>query len=155
MGTRYAGNRAEVRALNAYLTLMRASDSVSARAQAHLQGRGLTSSQFGVLDALWHLGPLCQCVLGEKLLRSGASITVVVDNLEKRGLVARERASEDRRFVTVSLTAKGRELVRKALPAQARAIFRELGVLTRTEQEALRRLCRKLGKGRCEKGGMP
>jgi MarR family 2-MHQ and catechol resistance regulon transcriptional repressor len=147
MPTHYRGTNKEVQALNAYINLFRAVDSLAARANARLEVAGLTNGQFGVLEALLHLGPLCQRELGEKLLRTGGNITLVVDNLEREGLVRRERSRRDRRLVNVQLTPKGEKLIRKVFPGHARAIASEMGHLTHTEQAWLRRLCRKLGRG--------
>lgn len=147
MPTRYRGGENEVRALNAYITLVRASEAVVGGLHRDLAGKRLTSSQFGVLEALFHLGPLCQGELAAKLLRSGASTTSVVEGLEKRGLVVRQRTEEDKRFVRVALTGKGRRLIEEIFPRHAAAVARRFGVLTEEEQEQLRRLCRKLGLG--------
>ena len=145
MGTRYAGTVAEVRALNAYLKLQRAAGSTSARLNGLLAVAGVTESQFAVLDALYHLGAMHQCQVAEKLLRTGGNITLVVDNLEKRGLVERRREARDRRFITVHLTRAGRQLVQQVLPRHVANIVAELRALTPAEQDELGRLCRKLG----------
>ena len=145
MPTRYRGTENEVRALNALITLTRASEAVSVTISRELAARRLTTSQFGVLEALLHLGPLCQGELAVKLLRTGASATSVVGGLEKRGLVVRQRTEEDKRFVRVALTGKGRRLIQEIFPPHARRVTRLFGVLTDEEQEQLRRLCRKLG----------
>ena len=134
-----------MRALNAFITLVRASEAVTVTLHRDLGGKNLTSSQFGVLEVLFHLGPLCQGELAGKLLRSGASTTSVVEGLEKRGLVVRQRTEEDKRFVRVALTGKGRKLVQEIFPAHAQRAARLFSVLTSDEQEQLRRLCRKLG----------
>jgi MarR family 2-MHQ and catechol resistance regulon transcriptional repressor len=143
--THYKGTKDEVRALNAYIKLMRASESVSARIHGHLTDAGLTVSQFGVMEALYHVGPLNQGGLAKKILKSSGNITMVIDNLEKRGLVKRERRSEDRRYYTVQLTTEGRRLIRSIFPRHASKIIEEMNALTRTEQEELARLCRKVG----------
>jgi MarR family 2-MHQ and catechol resistance regulon transcriptional repressor len=98
-----------------------------------------------VLEALMHLGPLCQRDLGRKILRSSGNMTLVVDNLEKRRLVQRERSPEDRRYYSVRLTAEGERLIRGIFPPHARAVTETMGALSRAEQEELGRLCRKLG----------
>ena len=147
MPTRHRGTESEVRALNAFITLVRASEAVTVALHRDLGGKRLTSSQFGVLEALLHLGPLCQGDLAGKLLRSGASTTSVVEGLEERGLVIRQRTEEDKRFVRVALTGKGRKLVQEIFPAHAQRAARLFRVLTSDEQEQLRRLCRKLGTG--------
>ena len=136
----------EVRALNALIPFMRASDAVAGELQRGLLEKRLTISQFGVLEALHHLGPLCQGELGAKLLRSGPSMTSVVEGLERRGLLVRQRTKEDKRFVRVALTGRGRALIAEIFPAHAAEIARLFGVLTDAEQDELRRLCRKLGR---------
>jgi MarR family 2-MHQ and catechol resistance regulon transcriptional repressor len=104
--------------------------------------------QFGTLEALLHLGPLCQRDLGRKLLRSGGNITVVVGNLARRGLVRRVRGPRDRRFVTVTLTDKGRRLIGGIFPRHVRHVVREMRALSPPERAELGRLCRQLGLGR-------
>lgn len=146
MGTRHKGSPEEVRALNAFIKLSRAAESVLARLSGSLAEAGLTESQFGALEALYHLGPLHQRDVGAKLLRSSGNVTMVVDNLEKRGLVRRERGTEDRRYVTVHLTDAGRRLIARLFPRHAARITAELSALTPAEQDELGRLCRKLGK---------
>ena len=146
MATHYQGTMAEIRALNAYIKLVRASESVFGRIGQNLRAEGgLTLSQFGVLEALWHLGPLCQRDLGLKILKSSGNMTMVVDNLEKRELVDRRQNAEDRRVTEVHLMAKGRALIKEIFPRHAAQITEELGRLTAAEQKQLGALCRKLG----------
>jgi MarR family 2-MHQ and catechol resistance regulon transcriptional repressor len=145
MGTHYEGTEKEVKALDAYINLMKAAKSATSRIHRHLKAWNLTTGQLGVLDALYHLGPLSQRDLAEKILVTSGNITMVVDNLEKRSLVKRIRQSEDRRFVTVHLTDKGARLFEEMFPGHVEKIVHELGTLTGSEQEELGRLCRKLG----------
>ena len=145
MPTHYQGKPEEVRALNAFIKLARAAGSVLARTSRPLAATGLTASQFGVLETLLHLGPLHQCDLARKHLQSGGNITMIVDNLEKAGLVRRERLAEDRRYVRVLLTDTGRARIEEIFPEQVRQITAQMSALTGAEQEELGRLCRKLG----------
>ena len=145
MPTHYSGKSDAQRALNAYIALMRASDSVSARVHRHLGTSGLSISQFGVLEILHHLGPLIPRDLCAKLLRSSGNVTLILDNLEKRDLIRRERDQRDRRMVTIHLTEAGEALISEVFPAQVAAIQADFAVLTPAEQDELRRLCRKLG----------
>jgi MarR family transcriptional regulator, 2-MHQ and catechol-resistance regulon repressor len=148
MPTHYKGRPEEERALSAFINFMRAGDSLSARLDGQIEMGGLTHGQFAVLEALFHLGPLNQCELARKLLRSGGNVTVVLDNLEKRGLTRRERQKDDRRMVVVSLTPQGRKLIARIFPSHAAAIMAEMSRLSPDEQETLRALCRKLGGAR-------
>ena len=147
MATRHRGSEKEVRALNAYIALMRAAESVTARLQARLAEASLTVGQFGALEALYHVGPMRPNELASKLLRSAGNMTTVLDNLEKHGLAVRRREEDDRRCLTVHISDAGRRLMQRIFPGHARDVAREFGVLTDAEQEELRRLCRALGTG--------
>ncbi|HXT00142.1 MAG TPA: MarR family winged helix-turn-helix transcriptional regulator [Elusimicrobiota bacterium] len=146
MGSRHRGPKEEVRALNAFIALSRAADSVESRTHAVMAEEGLTESQFGVLEALHHLGPLCAAELAKKVLRSKGNLTLVIANLERDGLARRTTREEDRRYRTVELTRKGRTLMEKTFPRHARLVAKTMGALEPGEQDELRRLCRKLGK---------
>ncbi len=147
MGTRYKGSADEVSALNAFIALSRAADSVLARAFVPVAELGLTPSQFGALEALYFCGPMCPGDLARKVMRSNGSVTAVVDGLVRRGWVLREKSSGDRRYRTLRLTARGRGLVRRAMPAHVELVRRQFSVLTAAERQTLRALCRAVGTG--------
>lgn len=147
MSTHYRGTEEEERTLNAFIKLMRASESVNIRLNRHLSEAELTVSQFGVMEALLHLGPLNQKSLGEKLLKSGGNITLVIDNLEKCGHVKRRRDPDDRRAMLVSLTEEGESFIRDFFPRHLERIMEEFSVLSAGEKEELARICKKLGLG--------
>ncbi len=154
MATHFKGDPREVRALDAYIKLSRASSTIDARLATNLARLGLTTGRLGVMEALMHLGPLSQGELGRKLLRSGGNVTTVIDNLERRNLVVRTRNRDDRRVVRVDLTKAGRRIIEKVFPAHARALAQAMETLTLTEQEELGRLCRKLGRGAAREVGV-
>ena len=139
------GTAGDTLALKTYIKLMRASDSLAAR----IKGRGtfgaLTISQFAVLEAIYHLGPMRQNEIGAKTLRSPGNLTLVIDNLEKAGLATRTRAADDRRAIVVALTPKGKRRIASILPAHLAAIVEQMSVLTPAEQQQLGALCKKLG----------
>ena len=87
MGTKHRCAAAETRALDTYIKLRRAVNAVNQREGEQMRSFGLTESQFGVLEALLHLGPLCQRVLAAKVLKSAGNMTTVVDNLQRRDRV--------------------------------------------------------------------
>jgi len=138
-------NTATYLALNTYTKLMRAAESVTGRTSRVMAAAGLTISQFGVLEALYHKGSLCQRDIAAKILKSTGNITMVIDNLEKNGLVRRERDSADRRFLTVHLTESGHALISRVFADVEAAIQSEMSVLAAGEQETLGALCKKLG----------
>jgi len=145
MGTHYQGPKEEIDALNAYIKLLRASETVTVRSHSVIP-KELTITQFSVLEALLHCGAMCQKELAEKLLKSGGNITLVVDNLEKAGWVVRKREEHDRRFILVSLTEEGQKFIADLFPKVARSITREFSALTTAEQFTLGWLCKKLGQ---------
>ncbi|MCP3928196.1 MAG: MarR family transcriptional regulator, partial [Bacteroidetes bacterium] len=127
-----------------YIKLLRAAESVSSDVLKMIKASNLTASQFGVLEALFHLGPMCQKELAIKILKSTGNITLVVDNLEKRKLVTRKVHKKDRRFFTIALTPKGSELIAKLFPMHAQDITKRMDLLSTKEQIQLGELCKKL-----------
>jgi MarR family 2-MHQ and catechol resistance regulon transcriptional repressor len=145
MPTHHPGTPRETLALTTYIKLMRAVETVGGRMKASHAAGDLTISQFAVLEALYHLGPLRPNVISAKTLRSPGNLTLVLDNLEKAGLVTRTRAADDRRALVVALTPKGKKIITRILPNHLAAIVAQMSVLTAEEQKQLGALCKKLG----------
>jgi len=141
----YKGNKTTAQALDAFVKLTRAANSVSAATSSSLAGAGLTESQFAVLEVLYHAGPLCLTVIAHKILKTGGNLTLVVKNLEKRGLVQRKQSSDDRRYFSLHLTTKGRRLIAEIFPRHAARITEVMEALSPDEQKQLAGLCKKLG----------
>lgn len=133
-------------ALATYVRMMRCVDSVTVKMHRHLAGHNLTISQFGVLEALYSLGPLCQKEIGQKILKTGGNITMVIDNLEKRNLVKRERDENDRRKFTVKLTEEGFSLIERIFPVHAETAEQVFSALSPEELKELGRMLEVLGK---------
>ncbi|MCU1285081.1 MAG: Transcriptional regulator [Acidobacteriales bacterium] len=148
MGTHYKGTKREVQALDTFIKLMRGTGSLSSRLRSQLDNSSLTESQFSVLEALLHLGPLCPSSLAQKLLQTAGNLTLVIRNLEKQGLVRRKQEGSDRRYFTISLTPAGEKLIRKVFAKHVLAITLEMQALSPEEQAELGRLCKKLGLSR-------
>ena len=147
MPTRHEGSDAERGALDLMIKLARASDTFLGRLAGPVQECGLTMSGFGVLETLWHLGPLRPTEIAAKHLRSRNNLTVVIDHLERDGLIERVKCPNDRRAHHVHLTSEGRARIEDAFPRFLIGLVREASVLTREEQGQLSDLLRKLGQG--------
>jgi MarR family 2-MHQ and catechol resistance regulon transcriptional repressor len=147
MPTHYSGTRAEMRTLDTFIKLTRCTNSLQARLAERNSIGDLTYSQFAVLEALYHLGSLTQGEVGTKVLKSGSNMTTVIDNLERDGLVRRERGAQDRRVIHVHLTEAGSRKVEAVLPGHVAALVEEFKVLSVSEQQTLGELCKKLGRG--------
>ncbi len=134
-----------VAAVRLYVKLARATRAVTVRTEPSLAAAGLTPTQLGVLEAILHLGPMTQSVLGKKVLTSPANLTDLIDKLEKRGLVARCRVAADRRNVEVGLTEAGRTFIGELFPRHAATIAAAFASLTDAEIATLDSLLRRLG----------
>jgi len=145
MGTHYSGSKKTVEALNSYIKLIRAAESLSSKINLVLGESGLTESQFGILDALYHLGPMKQKELGKKILKSGGNITMVINNLEKRGLVQRKKGEMDKRQFIIHLTNGGKNLIQELLPTVTKKVKNYFEILSKDEQKELQRICKIIG----------
>jgi MarR family transcriptional regulator, 2-MHQ and catechol-resistance regulon repressor len=79
------------------------------------------------------------------LRKTGGNITLVIDNLEKRKFVIRERGVQDRRYFTIHLTKQGKSLFQKVFPGYLKAVIDEMQNLSKSDQLELQRLCRIIG----------
>ena len=146
MPTHYRGPVDQVRALDLLIKLSRCASALSDRLETCLREEGFTASQFGLLEALLHLGPLEPCELGPKLLTSRPNVVLLVDQLQLRGLVRRVPVPGDRRRVAIELTAAGARTIKRVFANHVRRLTHEMAVLSAAEQEQLARLCKRLGR---------
>ena len=145
MPTKYPGTEEEKLILNAYIAFLRAYNSVLERLSDLLTKERLTFSQFGVLEALYFLGPMNQKTVSKKILKSASNICTVLENLEKRGLIRRETNKKDRRNTLVYLTPEGEKLIKELFPIHLEDIKKEFYVFNKKEVETFYKLCKKLG----------
>lgn len=141
----YKGSEKHILALNTFVKLVRCTNSVSGDVHSHFI-KELTVSQFGILEALYHLGPMAQKELAVKILKSPGNITTIINNLVKDGLVAHVPGQSDRRYCTIELTEQGRATIERIFPVHAEKIYERLSVLSSKEQKILGGLLRKLAK---------
>lgn len=145
MATKYQGNSDEKRALDLFIKLMRTHDSLENKLRHEFRDFKLTPPQFGILETLYHLGPLQQHVLASKLLKSAGNITRVLDGMQESGLIERRAEPGDRRSFRIHLTPKGKKTIEKIFPEFVTGIRALFGTLAAGEQEQLNQLLRKLG----------
>jgi DNA-binding MarR family transcriptional regulator len=94
-----------------------------------LEPLGLHVRQYGVMLVLASEGPISQGELAEWVRTDRTSMVALVDDLEARGFVKRERNPDDRRVYLLQLTAEGK-----------RAVTRARGLMRRAENQLLRSL---------------
>ncbi len=132
-------------ALKLWVVLARAQAAVARHAEADVARHGLTLAEFGILEALFHRGPLLLGDLQRKILVSSGGVTYLVDRLEARGLVERRACPGDRRARFAALTSEGESFVARIFPEHEIAIRRALGGLTTAEQLRVAGALKRLG----------
>jgi MarR family transcriptional regulator, 2-MHQ and catechol-resistance regulon repressor len=145
MPSHYTGPEHERLALDSFIKLIRASSTVTADMVRRVRAQGVTEPQFAVMEVVYHLGPLHQHAISEKLLMSGGNMSLVLDNLEKQKLITRQTNPDDRRCTRIQLTTAGRAWMDDYFPEHAAYIARLMSALSPAEQRTLGKLCRKLG----------
>ncbi len=132
-------------ALDLFIVLSRARNWVNAHAARNARCHGLNLTDFGILEALYHKGPMPLQHIGEKVLISSGNITYAVDKLEQKGLLVRQPSDRDRRVILAELTQAGNDLMAGIFPDHAQAIQRAMNGLSRDEQLQATALLKKLG----------
>ena len=140
------------RALRLWIALARCYATYARAISCKVGEYGLTTPQFGILEALYHLGPLSLGDLADKLLVTGGNVTYVMDRLEEQGLVHRERSPVDRRIIQAKLTEKGYALIARVFPGHGAFIEELSASLSPEEQQELRALLKKLGHAIHDRG---
>ncbi|MBY0360182.1 MAG: MarR family transcriptional regulator [Candidatus Obscuribacterales bacterium] len=130
-----------------WLSLWKASRSIEAHAHRSIASLDMSGTDFGILEALLHKGPLPVNTIGKKILLTSGSITTAVDRLEERGLVERIDDASDRRVRLVRLTASGTKLIKAAFMQHQKHLEKAMSHLNKEEQRNLLSLLKKLGQG--------
>jgi len=134
------------RALKLFVVLARAGASVGEHAREDILRHNLSVSEFGVLEMLWHKGPQPLGEIADRILLTTGSVTYVIDQLQKQGLVERRPCPKDRRVIFAGLTQAGRQRIESIFPEHARRIVRAVSGLTPEEQDRAIALLKKLGR---------
>jgi MarR family transcriptional regulator, 2-MHQ and catechol-resistance regulon repressor len=140
----------ETNGVHVWLVLMKAFQALVPHAAESIGRTKLGDSDFRVLEALLHKGPLPVNTVGPKVWLTPGSISVAVDRLVKKGLVSRKEHPGDRRVRQVELTAKGRALITRGFREHTAAMETAVSVLSKKERLTLLRLLKKLGKRAAE-----
>jgi MarR family transcriptional regulator, 2-MHQ and catechol-resistance regulon repressor len=128
-----------------FLVLWKAYRALLADAEASIKRVNLGDSDFRVLEALLHKGPLPVNIIGQMVELTTGSITSAIDRLEKKWLVVRKHHATDRRIRIVELTTKGRQLIEKAFAEHEVDMEKAVSNLSRAERGMLVDLLKRLG----------
>lgn len=129
-----------------WIILARAHRALSTLAESSIAATGLCLTDFMVLEALLHKGPLTIGAIQEKVLLATGSMTAAVDRVENKGLVIRTTTKADRRARVLQLTAEGQKVAKLAYDTHARDLERQMEVLSADEKQQLGDLLKKLGR---------
>ncbi|BAM46466.1 MAG: MarR family transcriptional regulator [Amphibacillus sp.] len=132
--------------LKLFVVLSKAYRSVADRVAADIRKSGLNTTEFGVLELLYHSGDQPLQKIGDKILLASGSITYVVDKLEKKQYLKRTQCAEDRRITFASITDKGKELLNEIFPTHWEQIENITAGLSEEEKLVAIELLKKLGK---------
>jgi len=141
------GGRDREATLRLMIALGRAYRALERGVRRQLAERGLGLSEFAVLEALYHKGPMTLGEIRDRILVTGASTTYVVKKLEERGLVRRVAGSDDQRTVIGELTENGRALVADVFPDHVEELRRLMSDLSLADKHAATTLLRRLAEG--------
>jgi MarR family 2-MHQ and catechol resistance regulon transcriptional repressor len=144
---RSKGEKDTATALKTWVVLARAYLAISRHVTADVARHDLTASEFGILEALYHKGPLLLGDLQKKILVTSGGVTYLVDRLAAKGLVTRESFPGDKRSRFAVLTPEGSTLIKRIFPGHAKRLTRVMGALSSKEQKRLTSMLRTLGKG--------
>jgi DNA-binding MarR family transcriptional regulator len=146
-------------AAEAYLHLLRTADDVFALSESKLAAHGISQGRFGVLMLLWRsseprtgdlpitqppCGPRTPAELADSAGVTRATMTGLIDTLERDGYVVREPDPSDRRMLLVRLTRKAENFLAKFLPIHFRGASEVMGALSESERKTLVRLLSKI-----------
>ena len=129
-----------------WLIMMKAMRALTRYAAAGIEETGLGLSDFGVLEALLHKGPLPVNTIGPIVDLTPGSISIAVDRLFAKGLVTRVESGEDRRVRIVALTPRGKDLIAPAFRRHAGQMRKVFSELSPAELLSLEVALKKIGK---------
>ncbi|MFD2656690.1 MarR family winged helix-turn-helix transcriptional regulator [Gracilibacillus thailandensis] len=131
--------------LKLFVVLSKAYRAVADQVAKDIRSHGLNTTDFGVLELLYHQGEQPLQKIGDKILLASGSITYVVDKLEKKGLVKRTPCPSDRRITYASITENGQQLLNDIFPEHWKQIEAITAGLDEEEKVEAIRLMKKLG----------
>src|SRR3984957_18117186 len=129
-----------------WLIMMKAMRALTKYAAAGIEETGLGLSDFGVLEALLHKGPLPVNTIGPIVDLTPGSISIAVDRLVAKGLVSRVESAEDRRVRMVALTPHGKDLIAGAFRKHSVQMKRVFSELSPEELRGLETALKRVGK---------
>ena len=130
--------------LKLIISLSRTMQNINKKQTKLINEKSLTLPQFGVLELLYHKGPLCISDIIEKTLSTSGNMTVVIENLRKDKCIEKIKDETDQRKYIISLTEKGKMIIEEVFPVHLENLDIIFGKLTKEEKKELLSLLKKL-----------
>lgn len=131
--------------LKAVAIMIRATHSLEEILRIDIESYGINTTEFGVLEYLYHKGAQPMQNIGGKLLMANSSITYVIDKLQVKKYIKRVIDQDDRRKTNVELTALGTSFFESIFPNHQNKVSQIFSVLTNQELQEMMDLLKKVG----------
>jgi MarR family 2-MHQ and catechol resistance regulon transcriptional repressor len=128
-----------------WIVLARCYKALSARVEESVGKAGIGLTDFMILEALLHKGPLTISEIQGKILLASGSMTAAVDRLEKKGAIVRRAIQQDRRARRLELTPSGRRVIERIFREHAAEFESIVSVLNDSEKSQVYASLKKLG----------
>ncbi|GAB3046740.1 MarR family winged helix-turn-helix transcriptional regulator [Virgibacillus ainsalahensis] len=123
--------------LKTFVVLMKSSKAVMEQVKKDISSYDMKTSEFTILEALYHKGELTVKQISEAVLINTGSITYVIDKLESKGLLERRPCTDDRRVVFIHITDRGNELMDEIFPKHQKVIENLFSDITDDEKATI------------------
>src|SRR5690625_3502999 len=133
-------------ALKAFVVIMKSSKTLEEIIKKDISSHGMKSSDFAVLEALYHKGSQTVRDISNAVLINTGSITYVIDKLEKKDYVKRRHCQEDRRVVYIDITEQGKKLMDEIFPKHQQVIEELFSNVTEEEKKTVIDVLKRVGK---------
>lgn len=132
--------------LKAFVVIMKASKTLEELVKRDIAAHGMKTSDFAILEALYHKGRQTIKQISEAVLINTGSITYVIDKLEKNDYLQRIHCKEDRRVVYIEITSKGNDLMNEIFPQHQKMIEELFTDIPEENKQILIDTVKKIGK---------
>ncbi|PAV28278.1 MarR family transcriptional regulator [Virgibacillus profundi] len=132
--------------LKAFVVLMKSSKSVQEQIKKDISNYDMKTSDFTILEAIYHKGRQTVRQISEAVLINTGSITYVIDKLETKGLLERSACKEDRRVVYIQITESGKQLMDEIFPKHQKVIEEIFEDISAEEKKTVIDILKRVGK---------
>ena len=131
--------------LKAVAIMLRAAHSLENVLKKDIESYGINTTEFGVLEYLYHKGKQPMANIGKKLLMANSSMTYVIDQLYKKKHVSRVKNPNDKREIAIELTLSGKSFFESIFSNHKETVKKVFNILSTEELVTMTTLLKKVG----------